>query len=190
MGCIGVRVFPDQAQSMEPEVCWKDEKKNGMVLQVMTDVIVREKKAAVEPVLQSSTPPLSCCSTYVRPARALLAHHAGPPLSLYRPSSSAARRMTVSFSRLPPSHFPSISSSHDISFISAWTARYSLHLSPPISPSPNLARFLCSAIHLSQYLARTANVPVFSFINTFAFICFRTLWVAFSVFPSFTWFQM
>lgn len=45
MGCIGVRVFPDQAQSTEPEVCWKDEKKNGTVLQIMTDVIVREKKA-------------------------------------------------------------------------------------------------------------------------------------------------
>lgn len=134
----------------------------------------REKgKAGVQPALQSSTLPLPCCSTYVHPARGLLAHPTGPPLP--PPFSSAAHRMTISphtssFSQSLPCH---LFLSHDISFISARTPHSSPHLSPPICPVPNLARSRCRAIHLPQSLSRSMNMPVFSFINTFAFICFR-----------------
>lgn len=72
--------------------------------------------------------------------------------------------------------------SHNIAFISAWTLHSSPHLSPPIFPVPNLARSCCSTIHLPQSLTCSMNMPAFSFINTFAFICFRPCGFCFTSF--------
>lgn len=151
-----------------------------MVLRRVTDAIEGERESwgLASAIVVNTTAPLLLyiCTPSKSPA--------GTP---HRPTSTASFLVCrspydhhASFSPPLPCH---LFHSHDIAFISAWTLYSSPHLSPPISPIPNLARSCCSTIHLLQSLARFMNIPAFSFINTFAFICFRPCGYCF---PSFS----